>query len=283
MSVFTNRNITNNAGAFMRLALLGILLTMPLLNVANSSEKLFLHSEWQSILNQHVKVINNGSSTEIDYAGVKEQRHLLKDYLQQLSQVTQVEFDAWSSSKQLAFLINAYNAWTVEFILTKYPDIKSIKDLGSFFNSPWDKEFIPLLGKIISLNDIEHGLIRGSGRYNDPRIHFAVNCASIGCPALRSEAYTEVKLEQQLNEQTQRFLNDKSRNYFDSDNLYLSSIFKWYKSDFEAGFRGTQSIQSFLLHYSEALMLDDKQKSVLAKQDFTIKFLDYNWKLNDIH
>ena len=91
-------------------------------------------------------------------------------------------------------MINAYNAWTVEFILTKYPDLDSIKDLGSFFNSPWDKEFIPLLGKTVSLNDIEHGLIRGSDRYNDPRIHFAVNCASIGCPALREEAYTGDKL-----------------------------------------------------------------------------------------
>ena len=138
------------------------------------------------------------------------------------------------------------------------------------------------MGKTLSLNDIEHGLIRGSGRYNDPRIHFAVNCASIGCPALREEAYTGEKLEQQLTEQAERFLTDTSRNYIKSGNLYLSSIFKWYDGDFEKGFRDTKSIQNFILLYADVLKLTDKQKSALAKQDFDIKFLDYNWKLNVI-
>jgi len=241
-----------------------------------------LHDSWETLLGQNIRSINNGSSTAVDYAAFKDERVKLKAYLAQLGKVSQTEFDAWSTSKQLAFLINAYNAWTVEFILTKYPDLDSIKDLGSFFNSPWDKEFIPLLGKTVSLNDIEHGLIRGSDRYNDPRIHFAVNCASIGCPALREEAYTGDKLEQQLTEQTERFLADTSRNYIKGGNFYMSSIFKWYGDDFEKGFRGTKSIQSFVTLYADALNLDDAQKTALNKASLNIKFLDYDWNLNAI-
>jgi hypothetical protein len=232
------------------------------------------------LLSQHIHSINNGSSTAVDYAAFKQQQAQLQTYLAQLSQVSRTEFDTWSKSKQLAFLINAYNAWTIEFILTKYPNLESIKDLGGLFNSPWDKEFIPLLGKKVSLNDIEHGLIRGSDRYNDPRIHFAVNCASIGCPALREEAYTADKLEQQLTQQTQRFLADKSRNYIKGDAFYMSSIFKWYADDFEQGFRGAQSIQSFVALYATPLQLTDTQTAALKKGSLDIKFLDYDWKLN---
>jgi len=241
-----------------------------------------LHASWETLLEQNISSINNGSSTAVNYAAFKDERVKLKAYLAQLGTISQAEFDAWPTSKQLAFLINAYNAWTVEFILTKYPNLDSIKDLGSFFNSPWDKAFIPLLGKTVSLNDIEHGLIRGSGRYNDPRIHFAVNCASIGCPALREEAYTGEKLEQQLTEQTERFLADTSRNYIKGDNFYMSSIFKWYGDDFEKGFRGTKSIQSFVALYADALNLDDAQKNALNKASLSIKFLDYDWNLNAI-
>lgn len=242
-----------------------------------------LHAHWNDLLKQHVTSINDGHSTAVDYAGFKKQEVLLKTYLDQLSKVSRTDFDNWPKNKQLAFLINAYNAWTVELILTKYPNLESIKDLGSLFKSPWDKSFIPLLGKTVSLNDIEHGLIRGSGRYNEPRIHFAVNCASIGCPALREEAYTADQLEQQLTEQTDRFLTDKSRNKIDGSNAHLSSIFKWYQEDFEKGFRGAISLQSFMLLYADLLELNADQTLALKNNNFNIEFLDYNWKLNASH
>jgi hypothetical protein len=234
-------------------------------------------------LKQNVSAINDGHSTAVNYANFKQQDTQLKAYLTSLSQISRTEFDSWSKDKQLAFLINAYNAWTVEFIITKYPDLKSIKDLGSVFKSPWDKSFIPLLGKTVSLNDIEHGLIRGSGRYNDPRIHFAVNCASIGCPALREEAYTADKLEQQLTQQTERFLTDSSRNKFDGNSAKISSIFKWYKEDFEKGYGGAKSLQNFILLYANILKLDDKQKLALKNNNIDVDFLDYNWNLNANH
>lgn len=253
-------------------------------HLVQSQTKMALHDEWNTLLSRHVKPINSGHSSAVDYAAIQQDRTILTDYLNQLSLITQAEFDAWDKASQLAFLINAYNAWTVELILTKYPDLDSIKDLGGFFSSPWDKSFIPLLGKTSSLNDIEHKLIRGSDRYNDPRIHFAVNCASIGCPALREEAYTGTKLELQLTEQTERFLADSSRNYAKGDSLYLSSIFKWYGDDFAKGFRNTHSIEAFLLLYSNSnkgvLTLTPKQRQAAEKQQLDIEFLDYDWSLN---
>lgn len=274
-------NTTNKVSALVRFTLGAALLTGSLMsNVYAETDQKNLHADWTELLEQNISPINKGHSTAVDYAAFKNQESELQAYLDKLSGVSRADFDAWPKEKQLAFLINAYNAWTVEFILTKYPDLESIKDLGSLFSSPWDKEFIPLLGKTVSLNDIEHGLIRGSKRYNDPRIHFAVNCASIGCPALREEAYTADKLEQQLTQQTERFLTDSSRNYFKGKAIYLSSIFKWYGDDFEVGFRGAKSIQSFLALYSDALKLDQQQTLALKSQDFSVKFLDYNWKLN---
>ena len=241
-----------------------------------------LHESWNTLLAQHVSPINKGHSTSVDYQGFLAQRSQLKDYLKDLEQISQSDFDQWSDNKKLAFLINAYNAWTVELILTEYPDLKSIRDLGSFFRSPWAKSFIPLLGNTYSLDDIEHELIRGDNKYQEPRIHFAVNCASIGCPALREEAYDESRLDNQLEEQTQRFLSDTSRNYIQDKQLYLSSIFKWYKGDFEKGFRGANSLESFLLLYPESLKLTKNQRSTLANNDMEIDFLDYDWQLNDV-
>lgn len=241
-----------------------------------------LHESWNALLAQHVNPVNKGHSTSVDYTGFLAQRSQLQDYLQELEQISQSDFDQWTDNKKLAFLINAYNAWTVELILTEYPDLKSIRDLGSFFRSPWAKSLIPLLGNTYSLDDIEHELIRGDNKYQEPRIHFAVNCASIGCPALREEAYEESKLDNQLEEQTQRFLSDTSRNYIQGKQLFLSSIFKWYKGDFEKGFRGANSLESFLLLYPESLKLSENQRTTLENNDMEIDFLDYDWQLNDV-
>lgn len=248
-----------------------------------------IHHVWNELVAKNVVVINNGHSTEVDYAAMKLQHSELQVYLASLSAVTLDDFERFSKPKQLAFLINAYNAWTVDLILTEYPNIESIKDLGSFFKSPWNKDFIPLFGEIISLNNIEHDLIRGSEdsdgepKYNEPRIHFAVNCASIGCPALRNEAYTAEKLEQQLEEQTIHFLSDKTRNTVKKDELYLSSIFKWYEEDFEQGFRETYSLSEFILLYSDAMTLSPAHILALKDDDMDIEFLSYNWELNAHH
>ncbi len=246
-----------------------------------SADSRFDHGGWQQLLQKNVYEINSGQATEVDYSAFKQQEAELKRYLQRLTEVSQGQFDRWPKNDQLAFLINAYNAWTVELILSKYPELESIKDLGSLFRSPWKKEFIPLLGDIRSLDNIEHELIRGSDRYNDPRIHFAVNCASIGCPALAREAYTGAHLDQQLERSTVLFLQDRSRNRLKGDDLEISSIFKWYRDDFKQGWRGADSLEAFLVGYSEALSLTQEQTKALLAEDIDIDFLSYDWQLND--
>lgn len=236
----------------------------------------FDHSQWDTLLQNNVEVFEGGNATEVDYQKMSRDRETLVVYLEQLSEVDRNQFDSWSSSDQLAFLINAYNGWTVELILTQYPHLKSIKELGSLFRSPWKKKFIPLLGETRSLDNIEHDLIRGSSRYNDPRIHFAVNCASVGCPALRNQAYSGQLLESQLESATTRFLSDTSRNRIQDRKLEISSIFKWYREDFETGWRGAESLQQFLMLYSESL-----EANIVEIDGLDIRFLDYDWGLND--
>ena len=239
------------------------------------------HHLWDMLLQKHVQVIMSGNSTLVDYAGIASEEDILQQYLQQMSSITVTEFDNWPKNEQLAFLINAYNAWTVALILTQYPDLSSIKDLGSFFQTPWKKNFIPLLGKKRSLDDIEHNLIRGSGRYNEPRIHFAVNCASIGCPALGTEAYRGDHLEEQLEEATKKFLQDHQRNRFEDNMLKISSLFKWYKKDFAQGWRGAKTLHQFLALYHTSLQIPANQLTQLKNGDIDILYLKYDWHLND--
>lgn len=242
----------------------------------------FDHGVWDKLLKESVHAIQNGHATQVDYDAFVTRHTELKLYLENLAKVSKEEFDAWSSDHQLAFLINAYNSWTIELILTRYPDLDSIKDLGALFSSPWDKEIVLLFGAKYSLDDIEHGLIRGSGRYNDPRIHFAVNCASIGCPALRPEAYQGVRLQEQLDEATALFLQDRTRNRLKGDYLEVSKIFKWYKEDFEKGWLGYHSLGQFFVARSKDLNLTEGQKQELSKGNMNIKYLSYDWRLNKI-
>lgn len=243
----------------------------------------FSHRSWDALLKKYVVQVasgQTGSVTQVDYLGFAKDRAYLQQYLAALAKVQRNEFDRWSIAGQLAFLINAYNAWTIELILTANGKIESIKDLGSVFRSPWKKKFISLFGDSVALDDIEHSLIRGSGRYHEPRIHFAVNCASIGCPALRQEAYIGEKLEMQLEEATLAFLSDPTRNRLEAGSIKVSSIFKWYKDDFEKGWRGTRNLHQFLGKYGKAFGLDKNASISLASANLPIEFLDYDWRLN---
>lgn len=262
---------------------LAILLSYGLLFSAPSAlagEK-FSHTTWDTLLKETVVAAGEGHASVVDYRSLLKKRNRLRGYLDALSTVSQREFDQWSAAEQLAFLINSYNAWTVELVLRHYPKISSIRDIGGWWRSPWRIEFIPLLGKTRSLDDIEHGLIRGSEIYDDPRIHFAVNCASIGCPALALNAFTGEDLEQQLQHATQQFLSDASRNYLRDGRLYLSKIFSWYNEDFVRSWRGASSLNGFLLSYADDLGLSEPQREKLRRGDMSIRYLDYDWRLND--
>jgi hypothetical protein len=223
------------------------------------------HQAWDALLKKHVVVLDGGKASRVDYAGMAKDREALKRYLDSLSAATPKEFAAEGPAAQMAFLINAYNAFMVEKILTRYPDVRSVWDFGKLFGNPFKDRFFNLFGNAMSLDDIEHETLRKN--YREPRIHYAVNCASIGCPMLREEAYAASRLEQQLEEQAMRFLSDRSRNRWREGRLEVSKIFDWYGRDFEPR-------DAYFRRYAGALGMPAGAAPALS-------FLDYDWSLND--
>jgi Protein of unknown function, DUF547 len=241
------------------------------------------HGAWTVLLRKHVVPLQGGQASQLRYAGMAADRTALKAYLDSLSALSLASFDGLTKPQQMAFLINAYNAYTVELILTRYPKLASIKDLGSLFQSPWKPKFVPLLGGKVSLDQIEHEMLRARGRYDDPRVHFAVNCASIGCPALREEAFVAERLEAQLDEQALRFMSDRSRNRYApaSGQLEVSKIFDWFGEDFRLGHKGITSEKAFFARYANVLADTPADREAVRGQKAGVSFLDYDWKLND--
>ena len=240
------------------------------------------HAAFTALLAKHVVLVEGGKTSQVRYADLQKDRSQLKAYLDSVTRVTEAEFKAWSKPQQLAFLINAYNGWTLELILTRYPDLKSIRDFGWLpFNNIWKKKWFSLLGKEYYLDGIEHELIRAPGVYDDPRIHFAVNCASIGCPMLREEAYVAERLDRQLEQQTTRFLADRSRNRVNKDGvLEVSNIFEWYKDDFSKGLQGIKSLEAFFGRHAALLTGNTEHRKLVQEGKASIRYLDYDWTLN---
>ena len=241
------------------------------------------HAAWTALLRKHVRLLRGGQVTQVAYAAFKTDRPALKAYLDSLAAVAPATFGGWTRAERQAFLINAYNASTVELILTRYPNLKSIKELGSLLSSPWKPKWISLLGTQVSLDDLEHAMLRKRGDYDDPRVHFAVNCASIGCPALREEAFVATKLDAQMDEQTLRFMSDRTRNRYSPQRgrLELSKIFDWYGEDFRLGHRGVVSLPVFAARYAEVLADAPADRERLRAGNVGIAYTDYDWALND--
>ena len=238
------------------------------------------YAVWDGLVKKHVKWLPDNKQSRVDYSGFAKDRAELKKVLDALSAVPKAEFDAWSKDQRMAFLINAYNAFTVEVILTKYPDIKSIKELGSFNRGPWKNEFFTLLGAKHHLDWIEHEELRP--KYGDPRVHAAVNCASIGCPALRNEAFTAAKLDAQLEDGMMRFLGDRTRNRVADGKLQVNSIFKWFKEDFEKGQKGFSKVEDVFAKYATQLSDKPEEQAALKAKSLPVSHLDYDWSLNAI-
>ena len=199
-------------------------------------------------------VSKNGS---VNYKAFQQDSKKLEAYLTELS--ANVPSKSWSKNATLAYWINAYNAYTVQLILNNYPT-KSIKDI----KDPWGKKFFTLGNKKYSLEEIEHEILR---KMNEPRIHFAINCASFSCPNLLKEAYTEAKLDQQLTTAAKGFVNDATKNTITVNKIEISKIFDWFEGDFEQN----GSVIDFLNKYS----------TVKINSEAEVKYKDYNWSLND--
>jgi hypothetical protein len=236
------------------------------------------YAAWNALLKKHVKWLPDGKQSRVDYAAFKADRAALKAVLDAFSAVPKTAFDGWTREQRMAFLINAYNAFTVELILTKYPDLQSIKDLGSFVQSPWKKKFFVLLGEERHLDWIEHEQLRPL--YHDPRVHAAVNCASIGCPALRDEAFAAAKLDAQLDDGMLRFMGDRTRNRVRNGKAEVSSIFKWFREDWEQGHRGFRRVEDLLALYAPQLSDDAAEQARLRERALPVTHLDYDWSLN---
>jgi hypothetical protein len=202
----------------------------------------------------------------VDYRGLKQEVPVLDRYLDVLAAV---DPGLLSADARFAFYVNAYNAWTLKLILNHYPGITSIKEAGSFWESPWKKKLARINGGLLTLDEIEHDILRS--QFKDPRVHFAVNCASKSCPPLYSVPFNGHDLDRQLDHVTRSFINDPARYRLEGDVLYVSRIFKWFGADFN------DDIIGFFQTYAEG----DLKTVLQAKaQDLKVKFLDYDWSLN---
>jgi hypothetical protein len=249
-----------------RLALVAFMLGLTLSFPAAASDFDQAHALFTGLLTNYVK------DARVDYAGLKAHSEDLNRYLGQVAAVNKAEFKKWSEPQQIAFLGNAYNAYTLKLIIDHYP-LKSIKDIGSFLNGPWDQPVVKLFGETMDLNTVEHKILRVD--YTEPRLHFVLVCAAKGCPPLRSEAYVGTRLEEQLVDQAKQFLATREKNRVETAQrtIFLSPIFKWYGGDFE---KKSGSVLAALKPY-----WPEKAAAALAKGNFKIRYTDYDWTLNN--
>lgn len=217
-----------------------------------SDKEIFNHSDWHKLLQ-----LNVTAQGKVNYKAFKANRKQLNNYIISLS--GQMPDDTWTKNDVLAYWINAYNALTVDLIVRNYP-VKSIKDI----KDPWDQRLWKLGDKWYNLNEIEHQILR---KMNEPRVHFAIVCASFSCPKLQNYAFTATDLETQLTESTKAFLADTNRNVITEDQLKLSKIFQWFTKDFKQN----GSLLDFINAYT----------SININPNAKISYLDYNWDLNE--
>ena len=205
----------------------------------------------------------------VDYASFKTEHPKLKEYLQYLAGINP---DELSSDDAFAYYINLYNAATIDLVLENYPGIDSIKDIGGIFGNPWKIEFITLNGKKVHLDHVEHEILRPT--YKDPRIHFAVNCASLGCPPLHTKPFEGETLDADLDELTRKNMNDPAHTRLEGDDLYVSKVFDWFGEDWGE----KEDKVAFVRRYSA---LDQAAEIDQLGGSLDLKYSEWDWTLND--
>ena len=274
----------------LTVATLGILCTLALSaeSLAAKAEGRFSYAGYNQVLKTYV--IKGG----VDYAMMKEDRSPLDRFVESMGKVSEETYRTWDEAAQLAFWINAYNAITLKVIIDHYPIRKRLLPSGLVFprNSiqqipgKWAKITHTILGKSMTLDQIEHKILRK--KFQEPRIHVALVCAARGCPSLRSEAYVGERLNEQLDDQTRRFLNHpaKFRINLGERVVELSSIFKWFGRDFlkvygpQEGFQGRSEAERAVLAFISRY-LDRNDREFLEQGEYRVAYLKYDWTLND--
>jgi hypothetical protein len=205
----------------------------------------------------------------VDYASFKTDHPKLKEYLNYLAGINP---DDLSRDDAFAYYINLYNAATIDLILENYPGIDSIKDIGGFFGKPWKIEFITLKGEKVHLDHVEHEILRPT--YKDPRLHFAVNCASLGCPPLHAKPFEGETLDATLEELTRQNIADPAHTRLEGDDLYVSKVFDWFGEDWG----GKEDKVAFVRRYSSP---DQAAEIEQLGNSLDLKYSDWDWTLND--
>ena len=229
-------------------------------SIDTSKSKAIDHDIWDGLLSNNVDSIG-----KVNYEGFINSKRDFERYLDILSYNPPKQSD--TEAYKISYWINAYNAYTVKLIIDNFP-LASIKDLSNgvaILNSPWDIKFFEIGGVSFDLNTIEHQILRKE--FSEPRIHFAINCASQSCPKLLDEAYTEASLEAQLERQTMSFINSPDKNDIDNNEAKLSKIFDWFAVDFE---KNHGSVKQFIQKYVDVDI-----------EPVSISFMEYDWSLNN--
>jgi len=240
---------------------------IPFWNKSNEANRATIdHSAWQSLLDRYLDANHPSGVNRFDYANLKANAADKRQFKGYLKSLMKLDPRTYSKAEQKAYWINLYNALTVHLIVNRYP-VKSIKKIGWF--GPWDKKLVTIKGQKLTLNNIEHGILRPIWR--DNRIHYAVNCASLGCPNLASKAYTAANTEKLLEAGAKAYVNHQRAVQFKNGKLLVSSIYHWYKVDFGGSDR---SLVKHLLKYADG----DLAKRLRAYQGRIDH--DYDWRLN---
>lgn len=235
----------------------------------------FSYQDYDSVLKTYVS-----DRALVDYSGLQANREQLDRFNQSIGAVSPERYSSWSESEKIAFLTNAYNAFTLQSIIDQDPLEDSIRDISGV----WNRRKFTLAGSEKTLDNIEHDILRKD--FNEPRIHVALVCAAMSCPPLRNEPYTSEKLDAQLKDQTAKFASSPNGFKLDKqDNkVYLSSIFKWYGKDFikiygiENKFSGNDQQRAVLNYFSSEL--NPEERKFIEENEYKVKYLDYDWSLN---
>ncbi|MEE8298939.1 MAG: DUF547 domain-containing protein [Thermodesulfobacteriota bacterium] len=249
------------------------------------------YATYNSLLNRYV--IN----ARVNYEGFINSRAELETFLRALGSVDENDFESWTQQQRLAFWINAYNAFTIKAIIDHYPIKRSFTLVGIFYapsdsilqiKGVWTKLQFRALGNMVTLDEIEHQILRK--KFNKPRIHMAINCASISCPDLRNEAYTPEKLEEQLADASINFVNNPDKGVYvneQSGKVKLSKIFKWFGDDFINNYGSKKLFNNYslkenaVLNFTSEYIESEEVKEYLMNNKLKIGYLGYDWHLNE--
>jgi len=249
------------------------------------------YATYNSLLKRYV--IN----ARVNYEGFINSRAEFETFLRALGSVDEDVFESWTEEQRLAFWINAYNAFTIKAIIDHYPIKRSFTLVGIFYapsdsilqiKGVWTKLQFRALGNMVTLEEIEHETLRK--KFNEPRIHMAINCASISCPDLRNEAYTPEKLEEQLADASTNFVNNPDKGVYvneQSGKVKLSKIFKWFGDDFINNYGSKKLFNNYslkenaVLNFTSDYIESEEVKEYLMNNKLKIGYLGYDWHLNE--